>query len=83
MSHSTAKMVDIEAHVAEVYDQVETYSDDVELIRRLLGNHRQLRILEPLCGTGRVLIPLALDGHELVGLDQAEGMLPRARAKTR
>jgi SAM-dependent methyltransferase len=81
MSHNTTNMYDIEPHIAEIYDQIETYTDDVELIRRLMGRRGPLRILEPFCGTGRILIPLALDGHELVGLDQAQGMLAQARAK--
>jgi SAM-dependent methyltransferase len=76
-----AIMYDIEPHVAEIYDQVEAYTDDIALIRRLVGGREHLRILEPFCGTGRILIPLALDGHTLVGLDQALGMLARARAK--
>jgi SAM-dependent methyltransferase len=76
-------MYDIEPHIAEIYDQVETYSDDVELIRKLIGNRGPLRILEPFCGTGRILIPLALDGHEIVGLDQAKGMLDCALLKVR
>jgi SAM-dependent methyltransferase len=75
-------MYDIEPHIVELYDQSETYTDDVELIRNLIDGRGSLRILEPFCGTGRILIPLALDGHELVGLDQAKGMLARARAKT-
>ncbi|MDY7078475.1 MAG: class I SAM-dependent methyltransferase [Chloroflexota bacterium] len=79
--HNVINMYDVEPHVAEVYDQVETYADDVELVRNLIGGRGPLRILEPFCGTGRILIPLALDGHRLVGLDQAKGMLARARAK--
>lgn len=74
-------MYDVEPHVAEIYDQSETYTDDVELIRKLVSERGPLRILEPFCGTGRILIPLALDGHEMVGLDQAKGMLARARMK--
>jgi SAM-dependent methyltransferase len=74
-------MYDVEPHVAEIYDQVEAFTDDVQLVRRLIGSCRRLRILEPFCGTGRILIPLVLDGHELVGLDQAQGMLARAQAK--
>ena len=54
MSHNTAHMYDIDAHEAEVYDQVETYSNDIELIRRLPGNCARLRILEPFCGIGRI-----------------------------
>src|SRR5512136_2525186 len=76
-----AIMYDVEGHIAEIYDQVETETDDVALIRRLIGEQRSLRILEPFCGTGRILIPLAQDGHVLVGLDEARGMLARAQAK--
>jgi SAM-dependent methyltransferase len=42
---------------------------------------RLIHILEPFCGTGRILIPLAQAGYVLVGLDQAGGMLDRARQK--
>ncbi|WP_027154863.1 class I SAM-dependent methyltransferase [Mesorhizobium sp. WSM2561] len=38
-------------------------------------------ILELACGTGRLTIPLALDGHEVVGLDASYPMLSAARAK--
>ncbi|MFZ1946928.1 MAG: class I SAM-dependent methyltransferase [bacterium] len=40
-------------------------------------------ILELACGTGRVTIPLALDGHALTGLDLSAGMLEQARRKAR
>lgn len=83
MNYDETNMYDIEPHIAEVYDQSETYTDDIELIRNLIGERSTLRILEPFCGTGRILIPLALDGHDLVGLDQAKVMLARARAKVR
>ncbi len=74
-------MYDADPHIAEIYDQTETTTADVDLIRALIGRRGPLRILEPFCGTGRILIPLALDSHELVGLDQARGMLDRAQAK--
>jgi SAM-dependent methyltransferase len=74
-------MYNIDPHIAEIYDQSETYTDDVTLIRQLIDKRGPLRILEPFCGTGRILIPLACDGHHLVGLDQARGMLDRAWAK--
>lgn len=76
-------MYDLDAHVAELYDQLVTDTEDIALIRRLIGTRKGLRILEPFCGTGRVLIPLALDGHTVVGLDRAQGMLSRAKAKAR
>ncbi|HEY63475.1 MAG TPA: class I SAM-dependent methyltransferase [Caldilineae bacterium] len=74
-------MYDLDAHVAELYDQLITTTEDIALIRRLIGPRKGLRILEPFCGTGRVLIPLALDGHTVVGLDRAQGMLSRAKAE--
>jgi SAM-dependent methyltransferase len=81
MSRNKTNMYDIEPHIAEIYDLQETYGDDVELVRKLIGGRGPLRILEPFCGTGRIVIPLAFDGHEVVGLDQAKGMLDRARRK--
>jgi len=38
-------------------------------------------ILELACGTGRLTLPLARDGHEVVGLDASPAMLRAARAK--
>lgn len=38
-------------------------------------------ILEAMCGTGRVLLPLAQAGHTVVGLDIAPTMIERAQAK--
>jgi SAM-dependent methyltransferase len=72
----------------EVYDLHETQTYDVEFIRQTLTEkHRQLRsgrplrVFEAFCGTGRILLPLAQDGHEVVGMDQSEHMLERARQK--
>ncbi|MBN1343804.1 MAG: class I SAM-dependent methyltransferase [Phycisphaerae bacterium] len=83
MTANEIRAYDVDEHVAEVYDQFEAQTDDVELIRRLIRGRGRLRILEPFCGTGRILIPLAMDGHEIVGLDRAEAMLGRAREKLR
>lgn len=74
-------MYDLDACVAEIYDEIETETADVALLRRLIGSREGLRILEPFCGTGRILIPLARDGHAVVGLDRSAGMLDRAREK--
>ena len=40
-------------------------------------------VLELGCGTGRVAIPLAQDGHDVVGLDRSEAMLARAERHAR
>jgi SAM-dependent methyltransferase len=81
MSKNLVNGYDIDPHLAEIYDQNETDSDDLDLIRKLIGEHNHWHILEPFCGTGRLLIPLALDGHVLVGIDQAQGMLECAQSK--
>lgn len=73
---------DVDLHIAEIYDQLETGQTDVEFIRQWTANRGFLHILEPFCGTGRILIPLARDGHTVTGIDQSAGMLQRARQKT-
>jgi SAM-dependent methyltransferase len=50
-----------------------------ELARRRLGGPG--RILELGCGSGRVTIPLARDGHHVVALDRSPEMLDRLRAR--
>ncbi|MHC4713723.1 MAG: class I SAM-dependent methyltransferase [Planctomycetota bacterium] len=71
----------LDDYVAEFYDTFEAHTDDVELIRKLVGKSGALKVLEPFCGTGRIFIPLALDGHEIAGIDQSQAMLGRARSK--
>lgn len=66
--------------VAEFYDHVVPYRDrkDVDFfvaMARELGGP----VLEVGCGTGRVLLPTARAGFEIVGLDLSEGMLQICR----
>ena len=81
MNHNSINVYDTDAHVAEIYDQYETKLDDVDLIHKLIRNFGPLKILEPFCGTGRILIPLALEGHTTFGVDRSAGMLSRACQK--
>lgn len=83
MDHNPINAYDADSHVAEIYDQCETEREDVNFIRKLIAIVGPLKILEPFCGTGRILIPLALDGHTLLGMDQSAGMLRRLRQKVR
>jgi len=82
MSHNQANLYNLDSHIAEIYDKSEVSTDDVQLIRQLIGERKSLRILEPFCGTGRILIPLVCEGHTLVGIDQAGGMLNRCAQKS-
>jgi len=81
MGTTQLKAYELDPHIAEIHDQTESYTDDVALIQRMLGESGPLRIFEPFCGTGRIVIPLAQAGHTVVGLDLAQPMLDRARTK--
>ena len=66
---------------ADIYDDVFSYVVDdipfyVEEAKRSDG-----RVLELGCGTGRVAIPIAGSGVEIVALDSSAAMLERARRK--
>lgn len=67
------------AAIADLYDiEHADYDEDLELYRQLsevIGDP----ILELGCGSGRILEPLAADGHRVTGLDRSPVMLERAR----
>lgn len=67
---------------AEFYDYAwQILRVDTEFYRRQLkGAHR---VLDCMCGTGRVAIDLARAGHEVDGIDSSPEMLRRARVKAR
>jgi len=83
MSDGELRSYDVDDHVVEIYDQTETQIQDVVLLRQQLGTVSPRRILEPFCSNGRILIPLAQDGHELVGMDKSAPMLRSAERKLR
>lgn len=67
------------ADLARLYDlDLEGQRDDVELYLALAGR-RVHSILELACGTGRIAIPLAEAGHQVIGVDNDGNMLGRAR----
>lgn len=76
-------LYDIAPYVAELYDQQQNFHDDIDLIRKLAAGMNRLRILEPFCGTGRIAIPLAQDGHTVTGMDISKGMVEEAGRKIR
>jgi SAM-dependent methyltransferase len=67
--------------LAELYDQSESTTEDVELLRQLITGRGSLKILECFSGTGRILLPLAQDGHTITGIELAQAMHTRARLK--
>jgi SAM-dependent methyltransferase len=73
---------DCASFIAEFYDHVTPYAtrSDVRFyvdVARECGG----AVLELGCGTGRVLVPTAQAGVDIVGLDASEGMLGRCRRR--
>jgi len=73
-------MPEFDAH-ADLYDAL--YTDYVEDIPFYVEEARRAGspVLELACGTGRVAIPVAQAGIELVGLDSSPAMLEQFRAR--
>lgn len=65
---------------ADMYDQKETETNDVEFLLSIIGTAPK-RILEVCCGSGRILVPLAKAGHTVSGFDADEFMLSKIPAK--
>jgi SAM-dependent methyltransferase len=81
MARNQVNPFDVDPHVAEIYDRVEYGRDDVAFILRLAAGLGPLKVLEPFCGSGRVLLPLAEAGYRVTGLDSSRAMLARGREK--
>jgi SAM-dependent methyltransferase len=67
--------------LAQLYDRVPQYSGRADMDFYLDLCRRSGRTLELGCGTGRILIPAAEAGSEIVGLDISGHMLERCREK--
>jgi SAM-dependent methyltransferase len=68
-----------DAGMARLYDAFQ-YDADLPWYLELAAAQGG-RVLELACGSGRVLLPLARAGHEVVGLDSSPHMLALAREK--
>ncbi len=65
---------------AAFYDALHPEAEDLDFFRQLLAGCKG-RILELGSGTGRILLPLARDGHHVTGVEQSGHMLSICRAK--
>jgi SAM-dependent methyltransferase len=73
-----------QAFVAELYDHIPGYAGRPDQDFYLdYARAAEGKILELGCGTGRLLVPLAAAGYEIVGLDLSEYMLAQCREKLR
>src|SRR5262249_43227595 len=77
---------DLDAATREHYEDAALYDFEYRRRRADVNHYRALArrlagsgpVVELGCGTGRLLAPLARDGHEVVGVDVAAPMLARA-----
>lgn len=70
------------AVVAEYYDATPIYANRADIAFYVeCACQAAGRVLELGCGTGRVLIPTAAAGCEIIGLDSSEDMLDKCREK--
>jgi SAM-dependent methyltransferase len=67
--------------IARYYDDDHAgFEDDIPFFREL-ARRADGPVLEAMCGTGRVTIPLARDGLRITGIDNSPAMLQIARAR--
>lgn len=72
----------------DFYRHPELYDLEYEGLVEDMGHYLRLakgleRVMELGCGTGRLTLPIARSGAEVVGLDRAPAMLDRLRARVR
>lgn len=68
------------ANPGEYDETYKSYTADLEFIEAHLGGSNQ-SIIELACGTGRLAVPLAKQGHLVYGVDIDAGMLKYAQEK--
>lgn len=66
---------------ANIYDGLNTFLSDLQFYKKWLPTHKDARILELCCGTGRLTIPIAKDGYTICGVDYTPSMLEQAKSK--
>lgn len=66
---------------ANIYDGLNTFLSDLQFYKKWLPKNKDARILELCCGTGRLTLPIAKDGHNISGIDNTSSMLEQAKVK--
>ncbi len=78
---SDNEALDLYENSAKYYDLwTQDFTEDIDFYLRL-AEEAGSPILEGMCGTGRILIPLAQEGYEVVGVDRSTAMLDQCTAK--
>ena len=66
---------------ANIYDGMNTDLVDLPFYLKWLPKNQEAKILELCCGTGRLTIPIAQAGYDILGVDITPSMLEKAREK--
>ena len=66
---------------ANIYDGLNTFLSDLEFYKKWLPKNVGAKILELCCGTGRLTLPIAKEGHNISGIDNSPSMLAQAKTK--
>ena len=66
---------------ANIYDGMNTDLIDLEFYKKWLPKNKDARILELCCGTGRLTLPIAMEGYDISGVDNSSSMLEQAKLK--
>ena len=67
--------------LVQVYDALFGWSRDDEFFMSVVDASPAARVLDLGCGTGRLALAMAADGHEVTGVDPARASLEAARVK--
>ncbi|MDR1583421.1 MAG: class I SAM-dependent methyltransferase [Prevotellaceae bacterium] len=66
---------------ANIYDGLNTSLSDLQFYKKWMPKNKDVKILELCCGTGRLTLPIAMDGSNICGVDFTSSMLEQAKAK--
>jgi SAM-dependent methyltransferase len=70
-----------EHRLAKIYDLLNPFGQSDRFYLDLVRGRSPLDILDVGCGTGRLAVDLARQGHRVIGVDPARGMLEVARSR--
>lgn len=66
---------------ANIYDGMNSNINDLQFYKKWLPKNKDARILELCCGSGRLTLPIAKDGYNIIGVDYTTSMIEQAKVK--